>query len=774
MAAQAGAIRAGRAFVELFADSSRFVAGLRQAEHKLRQFGRNVQNLGMRMTALGAAAISPFAISTKVYKDFDDVMLSVKAVTGTTGQEFDLLTEKAKFLGRTTSFTAAQVGSAMLELGRAGFAATEIDASIASVMNLSRATGTDLAESTNIAAATMRAFGLDASKMTRVVDVLTATANASAQTLSDLGESMKYTAPIADMFGLSLEDASKSLGILANLGIKGSMAGTTLKNIMLRMTDSSIRTKLKQLGVTVSNANGDFRNLADIMADLGKATEGMGDVEKLGIFNEIFGLRAIAGGSKLTTETFIRLIEAIDKAAGTAQRTAKIMDSGLGGALRRMWSAVEGIGLAIGRSLSKPLSIAADLFAVISNKITELADKHRALVVVLGAFAASLLVAGTALIGLGLTLKLIAFGLSTLRTVLGAVVGVFKGIKTILLALLTPFTLLAVLVAALGTAFVVTSGVGQKALRALQKKFLDLKTDALSAWGGIVAAYASGDLGLAAKIAWLAVKEQWAKGVAFLETKWLEFKTFFLKTAYGAFYGALAAWEFVQNAIVVGVIEASAAAVKAWNVFVSWWKKAIEGTAMALAKVYNWMMSLMDENWDSQEFMRQMQEGFHEGMDQINQDLEARQKQVEQRRQEMRDAARQDHEDRLREITDADRQRREGLEESLNQELESIAQELAQAKEDLKNAIQKAGQQADEKAEQDKQQERASRLRGAMGMAGAALDMASASSVGTFSAAALSGLGAGGITQEIADNTAAIARHTETIARNTEEGATFT
>ncbi|HOQ06092.1 MAG TPA: phage tail tape measure protein [Anaerohalosphaeraceae bacterium] len=774
MAAQAGAIRAGRAFVELYADSSRFVAGLRQAETKLRQFGQNVQNLGMRMTALGTAALSPFAISTKVYKDFDDVMLSVKAVTGATGDEFDTLTEKAKYLGRTTSFTAAQVGSAMLELGRAGFAAKEIDDSIASIMNLARATGTDLAEATNIAAATLRAFGMDASDMTRVADVLTATANTSAQTLSDLGESMKYAAPVADLFGLSLEDASKSLGILANVGIKGSMAGTTLKNIMLRLTDSSIRSKLKQLGVTVSNANGDFRNLADILTDLGKATQNMGDVEKLSIFNEIFGLRAIAGGSKLTTETFIRLINAIDHAAGTAQRTAQVMDSGLGGALRRMWSAVEGVGLAIGRSLSKPLSISADLFAVVSNKITEWTDKHRALVVVLGAFAASLLVAGTALIGLGLTLKLMAFALDTMRTVLGAIVGVFKGVKAILMALLNPLALLAVLVAALSAAFVVMSGVGQKALSALQKKFSDLKSDALNAWGGIVAAYASGDLGLAARIAWLTVKEQWAKGVAFLETKWLEFKTFFLKAAFGAFYGALAAWEFVQNAIVVGVIEASAAAAGAWNVFVSWWKKAIEGTAMALAKVYNWMMSLMDENWDGAEFMRQMTDSFHEGMDPINRQLEAKQNEAEQTRRQMRDAAQKDHEDRLREITDADKQRREGLEESLNQELEGISQELAQAKEDLKNAIQKAKQQATEKAEQDKVQERASRLRGAVGMAGAALDLASATSAGTFSAAALSGLGAGGVSQKIADNTAATARHTETIARNTEDGATFT
>ncbi|MDO5567118.1 MAG: phage tail tape measure protein, partial [Planctomycetia bacterium] len=104
-------------------------------------------------------------------------MRAVSAVTGATETEFESLTEKAKLLGRTTSYTAAQVAGAMLELGRAGFDPTEIDAAIAGMLDLARATGTDLAEATIYAGNTLRSFNLPATEMTRVCDILVATAN---------------------------------------------------------------------------------------------------------------------------------------------------------------------------------------------------------------------------------------------------------------------------------------------------------------------------------------------------------------------------------------------------------------------------------------------------------------------------------------------------------------------------------------------------------------------------------------------------------------------
>ncbi|MBI1375801.1 MAG: phage tail tape measure protein, partial [Phycisphaera sp.] len=109
-------IRAGRAFVELFADDSRLVRGLRRAERRLKVFGSNVGAVGRRVTAIGAAAAVPFVGATRVFTAFSDQMLTVKAVTGATEDEFARLTDQAKLLGRTTSFTAAQVAGAMTEL----------------------------------------------------------------------------------------------------------------------------------------------------------------------------------------------------------------------------------------------------------------------------------------------------------------------------------------------------------------------------------------------------------------------------------------------------------------------------------------------------------------------------------------------------------------------------------------------------------------------------------------------------------------------------------
>ncbi len=212
-----GGIRAGRAYVELYADLTKLQQSLKLAESKLKAFGDSAASIGGQFLGVGVAASTPIALAVKNYADFDDQMRATQAVSGATGKELELLTERAKELGRTTSFTAAQVASGMVELGRAGFKTPEIDASIANVMNLSRATQTEIPLATEIAGNALRSFGLDASEMGRVCDILTATANNSSQTLEDLGEAFKFVAPIAADAGLSIEDASKIVGTLVPL-----------------------------------------------------------------------------------------------------------------------------------------------------------------------------------------------------------------------------------------------------------------------------------------------------------------------------------------------------------------------------------------------------------------------------------------------------------------------------------------------------------------------------------------------------------------------------
>ena len=147
------------------------------------------------MLAFGGALSLPFAMAEKSFAGFDNKMRLIQAVTNATDEAFDSLTKTAQRLGRETSFTAQQVADAMIALGRMGFDRGEIEAAISSVLNLSRATGAELAESADIAANSMRIFGLEASKMSKVSDILTATANRSAQTLADLFGGSRWQGP---------------------------------------------------------------------------------------------------------------------------------------------------------------------------------------------------------------------------------------------------------------------------------------------------------------------------------------------------------------------------------------------------------------------------------------------------------------------------------------------------------------------------------------------------------------------------------------------------
>ena len=162
-----------------------------------------------------------------------------------------------------------------------------------------------------------------------MADVLTATANNSAQTLTDLGEAMKHAAPVADAYGLSLEDTSKAIGTLANFSIRGSQAGTTLRNIMLQLVKGDVQAKLKAMGVEVADSAGNMRDLATVLQEIGIAASKLPQVKQLALFDELFGKRAVPGGIKLTSESFERLNDAIDNSAGVAKKTSEEMDSAI-------------------------------------------------------------------------------------------------------------------------------------------------------------------------------------------------------------------------------------------------------------------------------------------------------------------------------------------------------------------------------------------------------------------------------------------------------------
>jgi len=603
----ARSIKAGAAYVELTIKDGQLVRGLERAKARLKAFSAGVMNLGKKLLAVSAAATVPLALSARTFSGFSDQMAEVQAVTGATAEEFEKLTEEAKRLGRTTSFTARQVAAGMTELGRAGFKPTEILNAIGPMLDLSRATSTELPEAVAIAGAALRGFGLDTTQTTRVADVLVATANKSAQTLTELGESMKYVAPQAAAAGENIENTAAALGVLANNGIKGSMAGTALARAYKNLSREQMQKTLAKVNVAAVDSSGNLRKMADILTDIGKATASMGTARRLAIFEELFGRGQAAALKLAKAGSFENMREQLTGIDGVARRTAVTMDDTLGGSFRKLMSAVEGVQIAIGEALTPTLRKWMGDLTRIAGGVTRFISAHKELVVTWLKWAAIIGAVGAALIGLAGAATVASFVIGGLGTIFSAITGILSGIVTIgtwlittlgagLAALASPLGIIVGGFIALAAGMAYAGGYGGKLLKWLGERFKKLKETALEAFQGIKDALIAGDFGLAARILWLTLKMEWQKGIHWLTEWWVAFKEVFMKTATDAFYGAVkilaGALDGLRALWVITVNFLS----KVWTNFTSGVQKAWNTVQGFLTKGFLKVMSLWDEN----------------------------------------------------------------------------------------------------------------------------------------------------------------------------------
>ena len=183
-----------------------------------------------------------FSNATKIMKDFEQQMATVQAITGATGKEFSKLEESAKQLGATTQFTASEVGKLQEEYAKLGFTTEQILDASEATLELATATGSDLAQSAKVAAATINGFGLEAKDTQKIVDVMAKSFTSSAIDLSKFETAMSAVAPVAATVGMSLEETTASLGVLVDAGFDASTAGTALRNILLDTQKAGIST----------------------------------------------------------------------------------------------------------------------------------------------------------------------------------------------------------------------------------------------------------------------------------------------------------------------------------------------------------------------------------------------------------------------------------------------------------------------------------------------------------------------------------------------------
>lgn len=340
--------------------------GLKQAKRDIQRTTGEIQNLG-RSLSMGITA--PLALigasSVKVFADFEQSMAKVKAVSGATNAEFESLTNNAQELGRTTRFTASEVSALQLEFAKLGFTSEEITQVTGATLNLAQATGSDLAQSAEVAGATLRAFGLDASETGHVTDVMAAAFSSSALDINSFQDSMKYVAPVAKAAGVTLEEATAMLGQLANNGIKGSQAGTALRRILQEVAGTGM-----DFGEAMKKSAGEVINLADAKDEVGRSAssaflvlkEGMGDVDGL------------------TT--------ALQNSDGAAADMAATMDDTAEGAMKRMQSAIEGAQIEIGSALAPIMIKLAGIVSDLAARFSSMSDGGQLVIMAISGIAA--------------------------------------------------------------------------------------------------------------------------------------------------------------------------------------------------------------------------------------------------------------------------------------------------------------------------------------------------------------------------------------------------
>jgi len=233
----------GNLWINIKANTKSLQRGVGGAKNSLAAFGKFMTNpavLGIAaVTAaivvwvkLGKAIASGLASAVKESMKFNQSMAKVGAVTLSTGKGFDEMREKALELGRTSVFTADQVAAGMLALAKAGLEHSEVNETIEATANLAAAADIELAEASGVVVNAMRAFGLTAEDTTHIADVFALTMSRSNTTVLEHADALAYVAPVARSLGFSLEHTSAMIGVLADSGIKGSMAGTGLRRVM--------------------------------------------------------------------------------------------------------------------------------------------------------------------------------------------------------------------------------------------------------------------------------------------------------------------------------------------------------------------------------------------------------------------------------------------------------------------------------------------------------------------------------------------------------------
>ncbi len=279
-------------------------------------------------------------------KDFTSMMSEVQSISGASGSEIAKMEETARSYGATTVFSATEAAEALKYMSLAGWDANQSSSALGGVLNLAAASGMELGQASDMVTDYLSAFGMQAGQASYFADMLSYAQSKSNTTAAQLGEAYRNSAANMHAAGQDVETTTSFLEAMANQGYKGSEAGTalaaTMRDITQKMEDGAV--KIGETSVAVQDSKGNFRDLTDVMADVEKATGGMGDAQKAAALGSTFTADSIKAINMILAEGMDKVSgyeDALRSAGGTAEAMAGTMNDNLTGDMANMNSAFE-------------------------------------------------------------------------------------------------------------------------------------------------------------------------------------------------------------------------------------------------------------------------------------------------------------------------------------------------------------------------------------------------------------------------------------------------
>jgi len=392
-------------------------APLNKASQKLNKFSSKAGKLSKKMKGMGdkltrnvtLPIVAMGALSSRTFMKFDDSMKAVQARTGATGKDLKRLTDAAKEMGQTTRFRASEAAEGMNFLAMAGFDTNKIIKSMPAMLDLAAASSMGLAQAADMTSDIMSQFNLKAEDSARVSNVLAKTSNRTNTDVSQMFEAFKFAGPVFAGLGVSIEETATIIGLLADKGLKGGMATRALTTAFTKLSKPSKDAFLlmEEHGVKAFDSQGKFKGVINVLGETEEAMKGMTEEQALAFKSTIFGSESLKSLNALLDTNKKIMVDGKEvnlkgtaalrgfnneliKSKGFAKKTAEIMESGFGGSMRRMFSAVEGFAITIGKILAPMITKVSEKIIKLTKWFNKLSPSTKSMIVKIALLAAAL------------------------------------------------------------------------------------------------------------------------------------------------------------------------------------------------------------------------------------------------------------------------------------------------------------------------------------------------------------------------------------------------